>query len=134
MLAGLVSQVAGVRPTTWSPTETVAPAGSLSSCPTPTPEMLKAVELHLVPKSAEHRTSDGIPWPQIFGHYLDQCQTIHDTIKDVVKSSGLKMPQVAMPLRHIVTGRAQTPSIDAVLELLGREVVLTRLARYMETD
>jgi glycosyltransferase involved in cell wall biosynthesis len=54
---------------------------SLSSCPTPTPEMLKAVELHLVPKSAEHRTSDGIPWPQIFGHYLDQCQTIHDTLK-----------------------------------------------------
>jgi glycosyltransferase involved in cell wall biosynthesis len=54
---------------------------SLSSCPTPTPEMLKAVELHLVPKSAEHRSSDGIPWPQIFGHYLDQCKTIHDTIK-----------------------------------------------------
>ena len=54
---------------------------SLSSCPTPTPEMLKAVELHLVPKSAEHRTSEGIPWPQIFGHYLDQCQTIHDTVK-----------------------------------------------------
>ena len=54
---------------------------SLSSCPTPSQEMLKAVELHLVPKSAEHRSSDGIPWPQIFGHYLDQCQTIHDTIK-----------------------------------------------------
>jgi glycosyltransferase involved in cell wall biosynthesis len=56
---------------------------SLSSCPTPTPEMLKAVEIHLVPKSAEHRTSEGIPWPQIFGHYLDQCQTIHDTIKSM---------------------------------------------------
>ena len=25
--------------------------------------------------------TDGIPWPQIYGHYLDQCQTIHDTIK-----------------------------------------------------
>ena len=44
------------------------------------------------------------------------------------------MPQVAMPLRHIVTGRTQTPSIDAVLELLGRETVLTRLAQYLETD
>jgi glutamyl-tRNA synthetase len=32
-----------------------------------------------------------------------------------------------MPLRQIVTGRAQTPSIDAVLELLGREKVITRL-------
>ena len=47
---------------------------------------------------------------------------------------GLKMPQVAMPLRHIVTGRTQTPSIDAVLELLGREMVLTRLAQHLETD
>jgi len=59
---------------------------------------------------------------------------INDTIKDVVKTSGLKMPQVAMPLRHIVTGRTQTPSIDAVLELLGRERVLHRLAQYLETD
>ena len=59
---------------------------------------------------------------------------INEAIKDVVKSSGLKMPQVAMPLRHIVTGRAHTPSIDAVLELLGREIVLTRLAQYLETD
>ena len=54
---------------------------SLSSCPTPSPEMLEALELHLVPKSAEHRTGDGIPWPQIYGHYLDQCRSIHDTIK-----------------------------------------------------
>ena len=54
---------------------------SLSSCPTPTPEMLQALELHLVPMSAEHRTGEGIPWPQIYGQYLDQCQTIHDTIK-----------------------------------------------------
>jgi glutamyl-tRNA synthetase len=59
---------------------------------------------------------------------------INDTIKDVAKSSGLKMPQVAMPLRHIVTGRTQTPSIDAVLELLGREMVLQRLAQHLESD
>jgi glycosyltransferase involved in cell wall biosynthesis len=54
---------------------------SLSSCPTPSREMLEALEIHLVPKSAEHRTSEGIPWPQIYGHYLDQCQTVHDTLK-----------------------------------------------------
>ncbi len=52
---------------------------------------------------------------------------INDTIKDVVKTSGLKMPQVAMPLRHIVTGRTQTPSIDAVLELLGRTATRARM-------
>jgi glutamyl-tRNA synthetase len=57
-----------------------------------------------------------------------------NTLKEVVKSSGLKMPQLAMPLRHIVTGRAQTPSIDAVLELLGRETVLERLTRHLDED
>jgi glutamyl-tRNA synthetase len=59
---------------------------------------------------------------------------ISDAIKDTAKSSGLKMPQLAMPLRHIVTGRTQTPSIDAVLELLGRDTVLLRLGQFLETD
>ncbi|HYL25009.1 MAG TPA: glutamate--tRNA ligase [Burkholderiales bacterium] len=57
-----------------------------------------------------------------------------ETIKDVVKSSGLKMPQLAMPLRRLVTGRTQTPSIDAVLELLGRETVLHRLSQHLDED
>jgi glutamyl-tRNA synthetase len=52
-------------------------------------------------------------------------------IKDVAKASGLKMPAIAMPLRLMTTGRAQTPSIDAVLELLGRDVVLKRLSHYL---
>jgi glutamyl-tRNA synthetase len=57
-----------------------------------------------------------------------------EVIKEVVKSSGLKMPQVAMPLRRLVTGRTQTPSIDAVLELLGRETVLHRLSLHLDQD
>ena len=59
---------------------------------------------------------------------------INDAIKDAVKSNALKMPQLAMPLRVLVTGRQQTPSIDAVLELLGRETVLMRLAKHLEAD
>ena len=59
---------------------------------------------------------------------------LNETIKDVVKSSGLKMPQLAMPLRRLVTGRSQTPSIDAVLELLGRETVLLRLSQHLDSD
>ncbi|MGQ0545278.1 MAG: glutamate--tRNA ligase [Betaproteobacteria bacterium] len=59
---------------------------------------------------------------------------INAAIKDVVKASGLKMPQLAMPLRRLVTGRTQTPSIDAVLELLGRDTVLLRLANHLESD
>ena len=55
-------------------------------------------------------------------------------VSEVVKSSGLKMPELAMPARLLVTGRAQTPSLDAVLELLGREVVLARLSRHLQGD
>lgn len=57
---------------------------------------------------------------------------INGVLKDVAKASGLKPPQLLMPLRAIVTGRTQTPSIDAVLELLGRETVLARLARQLK--
>ena len=55
-------------------------------------------------------------------------------MKATLASTGLKMPQLAMPLRVLVAGRAQTPSIDAVLELLGRETVLARLAHFLDTD
>ena len=66
-----------------------------------------------------------VPW---------QRAAIGEALKEVVKSSGLKMPQVAMPLRRLVTGRTQTPSIDAVLELLGRETVLQRLSAHLNED
>jgi glutamyl-tRNA synthetase len=39
----------------------------------------------------------------------------------------LKMPQLATPVRLLVCGCAQTPSVDAVLSLFNREVVLDRL-------
>jgi len=50
-------------------------------------------------------------------------------MKEVLAANGLKMPQLAMPLRLLVTGQLQTPAIDAVLELFGREAVLARLQK-----
>lgn len=38
------------------------------------------------------------------------------------------MGQLGMPLRVLVCGTTQTPSVDAVLALIGREQVLARLA------
>jgi glutamyl-tRNA synthetase len=52
-------------------------------------------------------------------------------MKATLAETRLKMPQLAMPLRILVTGRAQTPSIDAVLELLGRDKVLARLGKEL---
>ena len=49
-------------------------------------------------------------------------------IKEVLAAQGLKMPQLAMPVRVLVVGTPQTPSLDAVLELCGREKVISRLA------
>jgi len=53
--------------------------------------------------------------------------SINALIKAVIGEHKLKMPQLAVPLRVAVTGRTQTPSVDAVLELVGRERVVARL-------
>ena len=58
-------------------------------------------------------------------------EAIHSAIQSVVAAHKLKMPKVAMPLRVMVTGTAQTPSVDAVLELIGREEVLARMGRQL---
>jgi glutamyl-tRNA synthetase len=49
-------------------------------------------------------------------------------IKAVLADRGMKMPQLAIPLRVAVTGQTQTPAVDAVLALLGKQTVLKRLA------
>jgi glutamyl-tRNA synthetase len=48
-------------------------------------------------------------------------------LKEVLAEHGLKMPQLAMPVRVLVMGTAQTPSLDAVLALCERQKVLERL-------
>ena len=53
-------------------------------------------------------------------------------IKTVITTHGLKMPQLAHAVRVLVCGRPQTPSIDAVLELFPREVVIARLQNTPE--
>jgi glutamyl-tRNA synthetase len=49
-------------------------------------------------------------------------------LKSTLTAHGLKMPQLAPALRVLVCGRTQTPSIDAVLALFSRELVLERLS------
>ena len=48
-------------------------------------------------------------------------------IKQVLLSTGLKMPQLAMPVRVLVMGTPQTPSLDAILALMTRGDVVARL-------
>jgi len=53
--------------------------------------------------------------------------SIAGVIKGVIAAHGLKMPQLAMPVRVLVMGTAQTPSLDAVLALHRQQVVIARL-------
>jgi glutamyl-tRNA synthetase len=53
--------------------------------------------------------------------------TVSAAFKEVLSEQGLKMPQLAMPVRVLVMGTPQTPSVDAVLWLCGQEKVLARL-------
>ena len=48
-------------------------------------------------------------------------------VKETLANTGLKMPQLAMPVRVLLMGKAQTPSLDAVLLLCGRQIALERL-------
>jgi glutamyl-tRNA synthetase len=61
---------------------------------------------------------EAVPWTR---------QEISAQLKAVVAEYKLKLPKLAMPLRAMVTGEAQSPSIDAVLELLGRDEALHRM-------
>jgi glutamyl-tRNA synthetase len=56
---------------------------------------------------------------------------INAAVKATVEAYKLKMPKIAMPLRVMVTGEAQTPSIDATLELIGRDQVVARMEREL---
>jgi glutamyl-tRNA synthetase len=69
--------------------------------------------------------------------FAEQCKTIDwnkaaisTALKEVLAAHKLKMPQLAMPLRLFITGQLQTPGIDVVLELFGRDVVLARLGQF----
>jgi glutamyl-tRNA synthetase len=59
-------------------------------------------------------------------------EQISAEVKAVLAEHKLKMPQLAMPLRVMVSGEPQTPSIDATLELIGREEVLARMEKQLQ--
>ena len=53
------------------------------------------------------------------------------TLKATLGAHKLKMPQLAMPVRLLVAGTTHTPSIDSVLMLFGREVVVSRIEKAL---
>jgi len=58
--------------------------------------------------------------------------TTEAAVRGVAETAGVKLGQVAQPLRAALTGRATSPGIFDVLVLLGREESLARIADRME--
>jgi glutamyl-tRNA synthetase len=88
------------------------------------------------PKAEEkalHVTAAIQPALALLAEKLSTCTwdkpSIAAVLKEVLSAQGMKMPQLAMPVRVLVMGTTQTPSLDAVLALSKREVVLARLQK-----
>jgi len=60
-------------------------------------------------------------------------EALSGLVKTTIKNHGLKMPKLAMPLRLMLTGITQTPSIDKVMNLLGKHTVQTRIAQGLQS-
>ena len=52
--------------------------------------------------------------------------------KQVLAKHQLKMPALAMPVRYALFATTQTPAIDAVLVVLGKEEAIKRLSRVVQ--
>lgn len=84
---------------------------------------------------AKHITPEIMPAIQSLNQNLAQinwsAEAIHEAINAVVTQYQLKFPKVAMPLRVMLTGIAQSPSIDQVMALLGQKEALGRIQNYI---
>jgi glutamyl-tRNA synthetase len=80
---------------------------------------------------AQHVTDAIKPVLTTLAAKLETCEwtraALSAAIKETITAHGIKIPQLAMPVRVLVMGTAQTPSLDAVLELQNRQTVLERL-------
>jgi len=56
-------------------------------------------------------------------------QALEDAFRAVMDETGLKLGKIAQPVRVALTGRTASPGIFEIIEIIGREKVLKRLAR-----
>jgi glutamyl-tRNA synthetase len=79
----------------------------------------------------KHITPDVKPALQTLAEKLAKidwtAEAIHAAINEVVSQYALKFPKLAMPLRVMLCGIAQSPSIDQVMAILGQKETLARL-------
>ena len=84
----------------------------------------------------KHITPDVKPALQTLAEKLTtidwNAEAIHAAINAVVTQYALKFPKLAMPLRVMLCGIAQSPSIDQVMAILGQKETLNRMQNYIK--
>ncbi|HSH97738.1 MAG: glutamate--tRNA ligase [Methylophilaceae bacterium] len=87
--------------------------------------------------ATKHITADILPVIKTMTEQLAgldwSVEAIHALINQLVTENGLKFPKIAMPLRVMLTGNAQSPSIDAVMYLLGRDEAISRIEKFTDS-
>jgi glutamyl-tRNA synthetase len=61
-----------------------------------------------------------------------QASKIHEIIITTAEKFGLKLGQIAQPIRVAVTGGTVSPPLDITLELIGKQRVLERLEQVLD--
>ena len=89
-------------------------------------------DVQIKPEDLTQHVTDAIkPALQTLTDKLTNCDwdkaTIATVIKEVLTAHSLKMPQLAMPVRVLLVGTPQTPSLDAIISLFSKEEVKKRL-------
>lgn len=83
----------------------------------------------------KHITPEILPAIKTLSEMLSNAdwtaEAIHEVINTVVTQYALKFPKIAMPLRVMLTGVAQSPSIDQVMALLGKQETIKRIQNYI---
>lgn len=82
----------------------------------------------------QHLTSTHLPALQYIQQNLNQLSdwqldNLQALIKETLVKFQLKMPQVAQPLRVMLTGDTSSPSIDKTMILMGKEKTQARIAQ-----
>ena len=82
-----------------------------------------------------HLSAEALPALREFAERISNVEwetgAISALIKELIGKHGLKMPKLAMPLRVMLVGQTQAPSVDALVVLFPRELVLARVTKYL---
>ena len=89
-------------------------------------------DVQIKPEDLVQHVTDAVkPALQTLAEKLNTCAwdkaAIAAAIKEVLTAHSLKMPQLAMPVRVLLMGTPQTPSLDAIIALFSKQEVLRRL-------